>query len=174
MKYPLLSRILHWLMAVIILVLLAVGIYMTKFISSDSESRMAIYNLHKSFGVLALILVTIRIINRFINKPPALPETIIKIEVIASHLAHGLLYLFMIIIPLSGYLMSNSFGYPVYFFSIQMPFLIAQNFELGKIFAQIHEIAAYLLIATIVLHVCGVIKHRFFDKPENDVLKRMI
>ena len=174
MRYHLYSRILHWLMAIVIIFLLGLGIYMTKFISSDSESRMAIYNLHKSFGVLALILIAIRLVNRFINKAPALPATIIKIEAIAAHLAHFLLYLLMIIIPLSGYLMSNSFGYPVNFFGFQMPFLVMQNPELGKIFAEIHEITAYLLIAMVILHVCAVIKHRFFDKAENDVLKRMI
>jgi cytochrome b561 len=174
MKYHIVSRVIHWLMALIILFLLGLGIYMTDFLSKEAPNRMEIYNLHKSLGVMVLILVFVRIINRFANKPPALPDSLPKFEKIAAHLAHIALYLLMILVPLSGYLMSNSFGYPVNFFSIQLPFLVQQNFELGNLFHNAHWILAYSLIAILALHILGVIKHRFFDKTENDVLKRMI
>ena len=174
MKYALSSRILHWLMAVIILFLLGLGIYMTDFLSKEASNRMEIYNLHKSLGVVVLILVVIRLINRFVKKPPALPETMASWERVAAHLTHIFLYALMIVVPLSGYLMSNSFGYPVMLFGIQMPFIIATNFELGKVFAEAHEIAAFSLLGLVVLHVAGALKHRFFDKPQNDVLGRMI
>lgn len=173
-KYPLSSRILHWLMALLILGMLGIGIYMTDFLPKDSPNHLKIYELHKSFGVMVLILVFIRIFNRLITKVPPLPETISKIEKILAHLGHFALYALMILIPLSGYLMSNSFGFPVHFFGIEMPFLVEKNFEHGKIFAEAHEILAYTLIAVIVLHIAAVVKHRYFDKPENDVLKRMI
>jgi cytochrome b561 len=174
-KYKISSRILHWLMAVIIISLLAVGIYMTNFLPKDAANRMEIYNLHKSFGVLALILIAVRIINRAVFTAPALPETINRFEQKLAHLVHILLYVLMIVVPVSGYLMSNSFGYPVKLFSIEMPFLIEQNFELGKIFHEIHEIAPYVLIAILVLHISGAVKHRYFDKnKENDVLGRML
>lgn len=174
MKYSLTSRIIHWLMAAIILGLLAVGIYMTEFLSKEAPNRMQIYELHKSFGVLVLILIFIRIINRLIKKAPPLPPTMPKIEVILANLGHLALYILMIVVPLSGYLMSNSFGFPVHFFGIQMPFLVSQNFDYGKFFAQAHEFLAYTILGFIAIHVLAVIKHRFFDKPENDVLKRMI
>jgi len=174
MKYSLSSRIIHWLMALIILSLLGVGIYMTEFLPKDSPNHMAIYDLHKSFGVIALILIFVRIINRFIYKAPALPQSLPKIEIALSHLVHLGLYILMIIVPLSGYLMSNSFGYPAVFFGNELPFLVEQNFERGKFFAETHELSAYGLLGLVALHVLGAIKHRFFDKPENDVLKRML
>lgn len=173
-KYHITSRIIHWLMAAIIIFLLGLGIYMAQFLPKDALNRAEIYGLHKSLGALALVLILVRIINRSINKSPALPKAMNKFEKIAAHIAHGALYLLMIIVPLSGYLMSNYFGYPVAFFGIQLPFLVAQNPEIGKIFHEIHEIAPYVLIAVLVAHVAGVVKHRFFDKPENDVLKRMV
>ena len=173
-KYALSSRIIHWLMAVIIIALLGLGIYMTEFLSKEASNKMDIYNLHKSFGVVALILIFLRIINRLVKPAPKLPETIVKSERILAHLGHFGLYVLMVIVPLSGYLMSNSFGYPVHLFSIKMPVIAQTNFDLGKIFAETHEIAAYGLLALVTLHILGVIKHHFFDRPENDVLKRML
>lgn len=174
-KYQISSRILHWIMAAIIIFLLALGIYMADFLPKDAPNRMEFYNLHKSFGVLALILIIVRIINRAVFTPPSLPETINKLEQKLAYLAHILLYLLMVLVPLSGYLMSNSFGYPVNLFGFKMPFLIEKNADLGKIFHETHEIAPYILIIVLLLHIAGVIKHRYFDKnKENDVLKRMV
>ena len=173
-KYPLPSRILHWLMAAIILTLLSLGIYMSEFLPKDATNRMAVYNLHKSLGVMALVLIFFRIINRLIHKAPALPQSISKLEITLAHLCHFTLYFLMIIIPLSGYLMSNSAGYPAVFFGYELPFLIEKKLELRKFFAETHELSAYSLLGLIAIHISAVIKHRFFDKPENDVLKRMI
>ncbi len=174
LKYSLPSRILHWVMALIILFLLGLGIYMTEFLNEASEDRMKIYNLHKSLGVSVLILVFIRIINRFKNKPPTLPESMPTWEKILSHLAHIALYILMIFVPLSGYLMSNSFGFPVHFFSLEMPFLIERSLALGQFFSKMHWLLAYFLLALVALHILAVIKHRFFDRQEHDVLKRML
>ncbi len=173
-KYSVSSRAIHWLMALVIFSALGVGIYMTEILPKDAPNHLEVYSLHKSIGVIALLLVILRIINRFIFKAPALPKTIKKHEQILSHLGHFGLYVLMFAVPLSGYLMSNSFGFPVHLFSIEMPILIERDFEIGKIIAETHEISAYSLLALIAAHILAVIKHRFFDKPENDVLKRML
>ena len=173
-KYALSSRTLHWLMALIIFTLLGLGIYMMEFLSKEAPNRMEIYSLHKSLGVLALILVLLRIINRFIKPAPKLPDTIAKFEKIAAHLGHFGLYFLMLLVPLSGYLMSNSFGFPVHLFSIEMPTLVQRDMEMAELFAETHEIAAYSLLGLVLLHILGALKHRLFEAPENDVLKRML
>lgn len=173
-KYALSSRIIHWLMAAIIIPTLGVGIYMKEFLAKDSPSHLEIYSLHKSFGVIALIFIFIRIFNRLLNKAPQLPQSMSKLEKALAHLGHFGLYILMILVPLSGYLMSNSFGFPVRLFSIALPNIVGTNFELGKIFSEIHELGAYSLLGLVSIHLLAVIKHRFFDRPENDVLKRMI
>lgn len=170
MKYHIFSRILHWSMAIIIIFLLGLGIYMNDFLSKEAPNRMDVYNLHKSLGVLVLILIFIRITNRFINKAPAFPDNMKKIEKTAAHLLHMFLYLLMIIVPLSGYLMSNFFGYPAMFFGFEMPFLVATNFEIGKIAAEIHEISAFTMIGALILHILATIKHFIFDRS---LVKRM-
>ncbi len=173
-KYPISSRVLHWLMAILIIFMLPFGIYMTDFVAKDAPNRLEIYGLHKSLGVVVLILAFLRIVNRFIVKAPSLPQSMPKIEKILANIGHLVLYLLMILIPLSGYLMSNSAGYPVHLFAIEMPKIIETNFENAGFFKELHELSAFVMIAVLALHVIAVIKHRFFDKAENDVLKRMI
>lgn len=174
MKYALSSRIIHWLMAAIILFLLGLGIYMTEILPKDAVNHLQVYELHKSLGVLVLILLFVRIINRIVKKAPPLPNTMPKYEQILAHLGHIGLYVLMFVVPISGFLMSNSFGFAVKFFSIELPMLIGTDFERGKLFAEAHELSAYALLGLVAVHVGAVIKHRFFDKPEHDVLKRMI
>ncbi len=174
MKYALTSRILHWSMAAIILFLLGLGIYMTEFLEKEAPNRMEIYGLHKSLGALVLILIFMRVVNRMIYKAPPLPESLPKLEKNLAHLTHIALYFLMILVPLSGYLMSNSFGYPVHLFGIELPFIAEKNLDHGKLFAEAHELSAFTLLGLVALHFLGALKHRFFDKKENDVIGRMI
>lgn len=173
MKYSFFSRVLHWSMALIITFMIFLGLFMGE-ISKESEYRMTVYNFHKSIGVLVIFLIIIRLINRFINKPPTLQDSISKIERILANIAHKLMYLLMFLIPISGYLMSNSYGFPVSFFSFEMPVIVNTNIENAKLFSEAHEFLSFFLLFIIIFHVVAVIKHRFFDKKENDVLKRMI
>lgn len=174
-KYHISSRIIHWIMALIILGLLALGFYIEFFLDSSNPNRGQFYALHKSFGVIALIFIFIRVFNRLLHNAPKLPETIKKSEQNLAKIIQFSLYIMMFIMPISGYLMSNSFGYDVYLFSLKMPTLIEKNYELGKIFSKTHGYCAYLLVLALILHISGAMKHRFFDKNKNnDVLKRII
>jgi cytochrome b561 len=158
-------------MAIIIIFLLGLGIYMSDFLSKEAPNRMMVYNLHKSLGVLVLMLIIVRIANRFIHKAPKLPEHLSKFEKIAANLLHFFLYILMIIVPLSGYLMSNFYGYPAMFFGFEMPFLTTTNFDLGKIAAEVHEISAFTMIGAVSLHVLAAIKHFICDR---EMIKRML
>ncbi len=172
-KYHILSRILHWLMAFLVITALVLGIYMTG-LAKDVSYRYDLYDLHKSIGVLVLILVVIRLIFRVVKSVPPLPETMPAFIRIASHINHVLLYVLMIMVPLTGYLMSNFGGHMVKLFSIAMPSIVATNKIFGANFYSAHVILAYSLIGLIVLHLLAVIKHRFFDIKEHDILKRII
>jgi cytochrome b561 len=172
-KYALSVRIVHWAMATIIIGLLGLGFYMEYFLAGDSPFRGQIYYLHKSFGALVLFFIAYRIFLKLTNKAPELPKTINKLSQRLAFFTHMALYLLMIMMPLSGYLMSNSFGHPVHLFFIELPNLVSKNIELGKLFGDIHEILGYSFAFIITLHIAGALKHRFFDLPDNDVLKRI-
>jgi cytochrome b561 len=173
-KYHISLRIMHWLMAAIILTLLGLGFYMAYFMDKDAANKMIIFNLHKSLGALVLFLIVVRIFMRLSKPVPALPETMHLALQKLSHLTHLTLYMLMIFMPLSGYLMSNAFGYPVHLFGLPLPVLMEKNLELGQFFSEAHEFLGFTFAGVLALHIAGVIKHRFFDIPENDVLKRMI
>ena len=172
-KYPVLMRLIHWLMAIGLIGLIASGWYMAGLDKSVSF-KYDIYFWHKSFGVVALLAVTLRILVRLISTVPALPDTIPGYEQKLAHLAHFLLYTMMIAVPLSGFLMSDFGGHPVPLFNLTSFELLADNKDLAGTLWQIHTTIPYVFLGIIALHIAGALKHRFYDKPENDVLKRML
>jgi len=172
MKYHILLRLVHWLMAMCIIGLIIAGWYMTG-LAPEDESRPDFYHFHKSFGVLLLFLFIVRILLRIFTKIPALPETIRPVEKKLSHIAHIFLYTLMLTVPVIGYIFSNSGGYDVPLFSIKMPGITDKNKELFDLARQAHWISAYILSGILLLHITAVIKHRFFEPAENNVIRRM-
>lgn len=172
-KYPVLIRILHWLMAIGLLSLIASGWYMAGLDKSVSY-KYDIYFWHKSFGVIALLAVVLRLLVRLVSSIPSLPATIPAHERKLAHLTHFMLYLMMFAVPLSGILMSDFGGHPISVFNWFTLEMLEDNKDLAGTFWQIHTTIPYVFLGIIALHFIGALKHRFMDKPENDVLKRML
>ncbi len=172
-KYHFLVRIMHWVMAMLLLGMIAIGWYMTG-LSKEDPNKNILVGWHKSFGALLLILFFVRITLRLTTKAPPLPETMPLLVRKLSSIGHGILYIFIGIVPLSGYAMSNLYGYGVNMFGIAMPKLFETNKELAAIARKSHELLPYIFLVIIALHVIAVIKHRFFDKKENNILSRML
>lgn len=162
-KYPYALRMLHWLMAAILLGLIAVGWYMAE-LPKEDPSKFMFYGWHKSFGVLALLLIVLRIAIRLRSSVPPLPEALGAMVNRLSHAGHKLLYLLMALVPLSGYTLSVAGGHEVKMFGIPIPALLPKNEELGELAEELHELLPYLLLAVIVVHVAGVVWHRVVDK----------
>ncbi|KOR32549.1 hypothetical protein TI05_06615 [Achromatium sp. WMS3] len=174
-RYGIVSKVLHWAMALMILSMIGLGVYMTGLELGDS-SRFQLYSFHKSIGVTILILAIIRFFWIHISPPPKLPRALIRIEAVVAKIVQALLYVLMIATPLVGYLMSNSAGYGVnYFGMVQLPRLLGKNHAWHEIFAEAHAILAFAFLFLVALHVAGALKHRFLDKNvDADVLKRML
>ncbi len=172
-RYPGAMRLLHWLMALLILGMIGAGWYMAELPGSD-PLRYKLVMLHKSLGITLLALFFIRLSVRLRSTIPPLPTGLPEREIKLAHAAHGLLYLLMFLVPFSGYVMSSAGKYGVQWFGIALPDLFGKSKVLSKFAHEMHGILPYILLGIIALHVAGVIKHRVFDKPENDVLKRML
>ncbi len=169
--YGWVAKFLHWVIGFTMIALLAVGTYMEGLKASDF--KWTLYLTHKSIGVAILLLILWRIIWTIYNKAPRLPEGMDKKLVLASKLTHLALYVVMIGMPLSGWLMSSAGGYPVSFFKLfTIPPLMDKNPDLGKIFHLIHEIMGKAAIALIVIHVLAALKHHIIDK--DNILTRML
>jgi cytochrome b561 len=172
-KYSPTMRLLHWLMAIIIIGLTALGIYMTGL--DKSPFKFELYGLHKSFGAIALALIALRIVLRRHSRIPELPAALSSTEQQAAHWGHRALYALMVIMPVSGYVMSAAHPerYGAWLFGYRLPDLPASEFWAG-LMHQIHSFAGYLLVAVLVAHIAGALKHRYWDSREADVLPRML
>lgn len=169
-RYTFAMRLLHWIMAVLILGMIAMGWAMKEI---KGLPRSDLYMLHKSVGVALLALIALRIAARAATRIPALPATFPPSERKMAHLAHLLLYLGMVTVPLSGFVMSMAGGHGVKFFGWPLPPLMETDKKLAGLAHEAHELLPYLLLGVVALHVLGALKHRFFDRPEHDVLPRM-
>lgn len=154
---------LHWLIALLIFVAFPLGVYMHEL--PLSPDKLKLYSYHKWIGVSVFLLVAIRLGWRLTHMPPALPDGIAVWQRRASAVVHGLLYLLMIAIPLSGWLMSSAKGFQTVWFGVlPLPDLIEKNRELGELLAEVHEALNFTLLALVILHVGAALKHHFIER----------
>jgi len=157
--YHTVSKVLHWLMAIMIVSLFAVGIYMHELPREDGL-RPTLYMLHKAFGMTVLFLLFVRIVWRFTHKPPSLDRYSGLVKNVAK-VSHFSLYLLMLAVPVAGYLLSAYHGYAVDYFGLfKLPLLVEKNKELADIASEVHEILAFTMMGILVFHIAGAIKHR--------------
>lgn len=163
-------KILHWTIAVLVIGLLILGSLL-----DDVPKHMAetAYTIHKSFGVLVLVLMVIRLAWRATHRVPNLPLAISPLEKGLAHFSYFLWYVLLIAMPISGFIESQAAGYPPTFFGLfTFPTWIAKNEETAKLFANIHYWLAWIIFGLLIIHVLAPVKHRVFDKI--NLWKRML
>lgn len=169
--YTPVAKILHWLVAGMIV--LQFTLAKLADLAPSNLRELALLANHKSVGITILAVAVVRIVWRLRNKPPALPASMPKWQVTASHVSHWSLYALLFAIPLTGWLMSSASAYSVSWFNLfQLPDFVAPNPELKEIFEEIHETLAKLLAVIAIVHIAAAIKHAVIDK--DDILSRMI
>ena len=172
-SFGIISKLLHWLMAVLLIALFAVGLYMTGLDYYDPLYHSLPW-WHKSVGLLTIMLLLLRIIWKLINTEPEALATHKQWEVFLAKLIQRLFYFLILLIGISGYLISTAKGKGIEFFNFfEIPALTAA-LEEGRadLIGDTHEMLAISLIVLAVLHAVAALKHHFIDKDET--LKRMI
>jgi cytochrome b561 len=168
--YTPVAKGLHWLMAVMILGLLALGLYMHEL--PLSPQKLELYAWHKWFGVIVFLLVWLRLAWRMMHRPPPLPDSLSLPLRLAAHAGHAALYVLMIAIPLSGWLMSSAKGFQTVWFGVlPIPDLLGRDKVLGDVLQEVHEALNVLLMLTLAGHVAAALWHHFVLK--DDTLRRM-
>lgn len=168
--YTPVAKGLHWLMAVLILGLLALGIYMADL--PLSPQKLQLYAWHKWAGVSVFLLVWLRLAWRVTHRPPALPGSLsVRMQWLA-HAGHAALYGLMLVIPLSGWLMSSAKGVQTVWFGVlPIPDLLSRDKALGDLLQQVHKSLNAMLMLTLAGHVAAALWHHFILK--DDTLRRM-
>ena len=169
--YGSVSKTLHWLIALLIILMLAGGFFMDDI--ANKSLKMTVFNLHKLTGILILVLMVCRLVWRLSNPRPDLAPQTPRFEKVMATLGHSLLYVLVIAMPLSGWIMSTAADHAPTLggLSLALPF-IARSQALSALFYSYHQTIAWVIIAIIVLHVAAALKHHFIDKDQ--VLKGML
>jgi cytochrome b561 len=161
---------LHWTVFALIATALAMGWIMTGM--GISPLKLRVYSWHKWIGVTVLALFFVRGVWRLMRAPPPLLPAP-GWQQGAAHALHAILYLFMFVQPLTGWMYSNATGYPiVYLGLIRLPNLVAKDKPLALIFEQIHDVGAIVLAAAIAIHALAALKHHVIDRDAT--LRRML
>ena len=155
-QFALLSRILHWLMAAMILAMLFIGVSMVA--SLGNYHRLVA--VHRPLGILILILAVIRFINRKLTKLPPFPPTMSSQERFMASTSEKLLYALMFALPLVGWGMLSAGHYPIVMYGpLHLPPILPANPMLYAFLRKTHTILAYLLFLTFLAHLSAVLFH---------------
>ncbi len=170
-RYNRLQIALHWLMALMIIGGLAMGLLLDDMPLSPLKLKMLSW--HKWNGITVLWLALLRLGVRHISGAPGLPASMPDWQKQAAVWGHRLLYLLMLLIPLSGWLMSSAKGFPVKYFGVlPLPDLVGKNAELADLLHEVHEMLCTLLLLVLAGHVGAALKHHYFER--DDILTRML
>jgi cytochrome b561 len=156
-SFPAVSRLLHWVMAVMILSMLFIGVGMAATVSERYRFLVAI---HRPLGVAVLVLAAIRLINRLRSPPPPLPDSVPPLQRFAAKSSHVLLYALMFGMPLVGWGMLSAARYPIVLFgSLHLPPILPHDPMLYASLRQLHTELAYLLFALFLVHLGAALLH---------------
>jgi cytochrome b561 len=170
-RYTYTAISLHWLIAIAIIGTFLLGLYVSSLPFSPQRIRLISY--HKWIGVTIFILVLFRVFWRVTHAAPPLPQSIPRWQQIASTVSHGLLYAFMIAIPVSGWLYSSASGVPVVYLGLfKLPNLISADKALAANLKLVHIGLNFTLAAIVIVHILAALKHHFVDR--DNVLVRML
>lgn len=161
--FPLLSRILHWTMAVLIIAMLFIGIGMV----SSVSAYHGLISIHRPLGILVLVLVAIRLVNRLLNPPPPLPSDTPTWQRLAAQGSHVLLYVLMFAQPLVGWAMLSAARYPIVLYgSLELPPIAPQSPELFAVLRETHTVLALLLFAVVLAHLAAALVHALIFRDD--------
>lgn len=170
-RYGALAQLFHWTIAALVVVMFAVGGYMTDL--PLGPDKIEVYNLHKSLGVVILALMALRLIWRFVSPAPPLPAGMPGHERAAAAASHALLYLLILAQPTIGILHSNAANFPVVVFGLfTLPPLAGPSEALKAALETAHFWVAWAILGLVCIHVAAALRHHFLLK--DDILRRML
>ena len=186
LRYTRVAIFIHWTIALLILINVALGLgaaWLPPAVLSDVQARVVI-DIHKSIGISVLGLAVVRVLWRLTHRPPPLSAEFPGWEKAAAHFAHTFLYVLIFALPLSGWMHDSAWSaaasHPMYLFGLvpwpRVGFLMHLNpalkDQLHTQLGTLHTACGYALYAVLTLHVLGALKHQWIDR--HPVIGRML
>lgn len=164
------AMLLHWLTAAMVLYLFWLGWTMVDL--PKGPERGASFGLHKSIGMLVIVLTVVRLLWRRANPPPALPGLVARWQVRLSTMVHHGFYLMLLLHPLMGYVSAEFAGYGNKLFGIKLYNWGWKDHSINEFFTECHEATGVILLLLILIHLAGAISHAV--KRGDHVVRRML
>ncbi len=170
--YGLVSKLLHWFIAVSMLGLIGLGWWMVGLSYYDKWYYRGL-ELHRAIGVVVLFMATVFILWKIISPSPAMQTSLSRYEKLGARGVHWILLLSMFVLPVTGYLISTSSDNEFTFFNLfNIPPIIPVSTSIRDLAITLHYYLSYTIAAVALLHATAALKHQFIDKK--NTLKRML
>jgi cytochrome b561 len=170
-RYERAAVVLHWIVALLIIALIATGWYMVG-IPRNTPERAFFFNLHKSLGLFTAVFIVMLIVWRIRHAAPPFLPAMPRWETTAANLNHRLFYVLMVLVTITGYLTSSFSAYGPKLFGIPLPHWGWEDAALRGNFTAVHRITALIFAVLIVIHIGAALKHLLVDK--DGVFQRML
>jgi cytochrome b561 len=167
-QFAVVSRILHWIMAAMVLTMLCIGVAMV----TSLANYHVLLSIHRPLGIAILFLVVVRFVNRLVNPPPPFPPTMGRMERLAATASEYTMYALMFVLPLVGWGMLSAARSPIVLYgSLHLPFILPHNAMLYAVLRKAHTVLAYFFCLTFLAHFGAVLFHTLIVR--DGLLKRM-
>ncbi|MER2509294.1 MAG: cytochrome b [Amaricoccus sp.] len=171
MGYDVVSRLLHWVTVLIVFVMIPVGLYMTQD-GIPRATQDGLFKLHKGLGSIFLLVILARLAWRLFHRPPPLPASIAPAQRWAAEAVHAGLYVFLLVMAVSGYVRVTTGGFPIEWLNaIGIPPLLPKAEAVSKVASIVHAVAKNGLILLILMHVGAAAYHGIVRR--DGVMSRM-
>jgi len=171
-RFGLVAIILHWLVAIVVIGLFALGYWMVDLTYYHEWYKQA-PDIHRSVGILLFATMVLRLLWRLFNRTPDTLPTHTRLEIVAGHVAHFALYALIFVATISGYLISTANGAGINVFDwFSVPSVTGKVEGMADIAGEVHYYATWALVILAGIHALAALKHHFFDK--DDTLRRML
>jgi cytochrome b561 len=162
---------LHWLTVIFVISLCLMGLIMEDL--PTGKFKIQVYSLHKSVGLTVLALTLLRLLWRMMSKAPEALSSIPSWQRFAATATHSILYLLLLLMPLSGWLYNSASGFPLKYFGLfKVPRLSSFDRDIKNFAGDTHELLFYVLAALLFVHALAALKHHYLNKDVT--LKRML
>lgn len=162
-RYSMGAMIFHWVIAIGVIANWRIAEYAEHL---EGAAKSAAFAPHKAIGITILVLTVMRLIWRFMHRPPPLNDALAAWEKFLARAVHVIFYILLIVLPILGWLGGSYYEASINFFGLFEipPIPVGQNPEVGKQLIGLHHDGAEILLLLVALHILGALKHSFIDK----------
>ena len=165
------AKLLHWAVALLVLVQCALGWMAVSWRMSPAKLDLFVW--HKSIGVMILLLMMARLVWRALNVSPLLPAHMSAVERFAAHFSHALLYVLLLLMPVTGWVINSAANIPFkIFWLMPLPALVLPDSALAEAAKRVHFGVFVVLVLVVLVHVGAALRHHFINR--DTVLTRML